>query len=346
MSAFTTVPEFETFLIRVKDDHGLAPGCGGAPQNARFIPRNFLNEERLDPTRIASYVATLPAPGPRDFAEWDEAHKRYLKRHVFPAPPATHDYRTVPRNNPNVCPETFRMPGARPAFQTTDFDTILVRLVAVEAIAELSRASEDRIFSLGEQVLGDPSPHNPARHELSGIFEDAAAESQHRPIFAAFYEDFLDELRDPANPDWPNRLRNRMGLYHISQFSPGGLPRHVFLFHYKVRDLPRHLGEADRRPIAIPVVIDHRLFEAFCPTPDELDWGHALNLEDGSDEEPVREVLHLFMPLQVDHLFRVGQVTTPVSDDLAAARRDHLLWLQLMSGRGNYALAADADLLR
>lgn len=346
MSAFTTAPEFETFLIKASDDHALVSGRSGAPQNARFIPRNFLNEERLDPSRIASYGAALPPKGPRDFYEWESAHNEYLKAHVFPAPPAVHDYRVVPRHNPSVCPETFRMPSTMPTFQETDFDSYLVRLVAVADIAELSREKAGKIFSLGEQVMANPHQDSPARQALSGIFEDAFVESQHRPVFAAFYEDFLEELRDPANRNWANRLRDRMGLYHISQLSPGGLPRPVFLFRYKVRDLPRHPREADRRPIAIPVVIDHRLFEAFCPAPRELDWGYTLNLEEAPDEEPVREVLHLFMPLQVEHLFRVGQVTAPAPEDLAAARRDHLLWLQLMSGRKDYALATDADLLK
>src|SRR3990172_3637572 len=106
MSAFgTMIPQFGAFLWRAKDDRALAPGRSGTPQNARFIPRNFLIEERLDPSRAASYAADLPAAGPVDFAEWNRAHNAYLKQRVFVTPPAAHDHRLVALDNPAVCPE-------------------------------------------------------------------------------------------------------------------------------------------------------------------------------------------------------------------------------------------------
>lgn len=345
MSVFeTTAPQFETFLKSVKDHPALALGRGGTAQNTRFIPRNFLLEEHLDPSRVASYATQLPPAGPRDFTEWDSAHKGYLLRHVFRAPPAVHDYRFVPRDNPAVCPETFRAPLVLVTLQRTDLDTAFIRLVSVADIAWFSREKEDRIFSLGEQAMADLREDNPARQELSRIFGEACSGCQHRPVFAAFYEDFLDELRDPANIAWPNQLRDRLGLYQINQWRQGGLPRRVFLFLYAAKDIPRHPGEADRRPIAIPVVIDQELFEAFCSAPRELAQGRLLNLEDNAVKEPAREVLHLFMPLQIEHIFRVGQVTTPVPEDLAVARRNHLLWLQLLAARSDYASDTDADL--
>lgn len=343
MSAFETMaPAFEAFLERAKTDRALAPGIGGVLHNTRFIADNFLIEERLDPSRVTSYANGLPTTGPSDFAKWNQVHNEYLKYHVFRRPPALHDYRVVARDNPVVCPETFRAPLALRTFQGTDLDTAFIRLVSVADLAWLAKESDDYIFSLGEQVMAEPRTDNPAREELSLVLENAftGPECQHRPVFAAFYEDFLEELRDPANTGWANRLRDRMGLYHINQWLPGGLPRRVFLFKYAVRNIPRHAGreEAERRPIAIPVVMDHRLFEAFCPAPRELERGCTLNLETDAREEPAREVLHLFMPLQVKHLFRVGQVTTPVPDDLASLREDHLIWLQLLANRDRYGI--------
>src|ERR1700741_5202510 len=108
MSAFSTAaPEFEKFLASVKADPALAPGSGGSPENTRFIPRNFLIEERLDPLRIATYAVELPLGGRGTFVEWITAHNGYLEKHVFLKPPALHDYHSVARNNPAVCPETF-----------------------------------------------------------------------------------------------------------------------------------------------------------------------------------------------------------------------------------------------
>lgn len=192
-----------------------------------------------------------------------------------------------------------------------------------------------------------PNPQSAASGDLAIILEEAflGPKCDHRPVFAAFYEDFLEALRDPADTTWPDHLRDRLGLYHLNQWS-SPFPRRVFLFRYAVREIPRRQGDADRRPIAVPAVLDHRLAEAFCPAPRELPQGQLVNLKANASEQPAREVLHLFMPLEPKHLFRIGTVTTPVPDYLDPARRDHLLWLRLLSGREDYATATDSDLFR
>jgi hypothetical protein len=343
MSAFSEImPSFEAFLMRAKEDLTLAPGRGGVPQNTCLIPQNFLIEERLERSRVESYAAIMSSTGPANFNEWETLHKDYLGEHVFcgDRPPA-HNYHFVERDNPIVCPETFRTSEALCAFQETDLHTELIRLVQVPDIsAILNLREEEDIFSLGEQVVADKRHDNPAWQKLSLIFREAQMLSDYRPVFAAFYEDFLDELRDQANTSWADQLRDRVGLYHINQDQIGGLPRRVFLFQYKVQELPHHTEAAarNRRPLAVPVVLDHRLSEAFCPAPRELDRGRVLNLKENAPEVPAREILHLFMPLQVEHLVRVGFVTTPVPDDLSKARRDHLLWLQLLAERKDYGI--------
>lgn len=209
----------------------------------------------------------------------------------------------------------------------------------------LSGYNEDKIFALGEQIVLDTARYTTATDDLAIILEEAflGPRCDHRPIFAAFYEDFLNELRDPADTNWPNKLRDRLGLYHINQWlSP--FPRRVFLFRYPVREIPRRQGGAADRPIALPTVLDHRFAEAFCPAPFELRQGQLVNLEANSKAQPAREVLHLFMPLEPKHLFHVGTVTSPVPDYLGPARHDHLIWLRLLCGREDYALSTDADL--
>lgn len=348
MPAFATVAlGFESFLATAKDAAALAPGRAGDPRNTRFIPRNFLIDERIDSARAAQYASALPPGGPALFDEWNAAHNAYVEGHIFVKPPGSHDYHAVATDDPGVCADTFRSPLALTAFQGTDLDTDFIRMVAVSDIASLSGHDEDRIFALGEQIVRDPVRHITATDDLAIILEEAflGPRCDHRPIFAAFYEDFLNELRDPADTNWPNKLRDRLGLYHINQWA-SPFPRRVFLFRYSVREIPRRQGDADRRPIALPAVLDHRLAEAFCPAPRELRQGQLVNLEANSKAEPAREVLHLFMPLEPKHLFRVGTVTSPVPDYLGPARRDHLIWLRLLSYRDDYAVATDADLFQ
>lgn len=350
MSAFSAIkPEFEAFLENAKNDAALAPGRAGDSRNTLFIPRNYLIDERIDAPRIRNYVAVFPAAGPASFAEWTVAHNQYLEQHVLAKPPAGHDYHAVATNDPAVCPETFRSRLALTPFQGTDLDTHFIRMIAVADLAWLSGRAEDEIFALGEQAVRDPSVTNLARAELELILEDAflGPKCDHRPVFAAFYEDFLDELRDPTSTAWANQLRDRLGLYHLNQWF-GPSPRRVFLFRYAVRDLPRRQGaaEADRRPIALPTVLDHRFAEAFCPSPKELNRGQLVNLQADPAKQPAREVLHLFMPLEPKHLFRVGTVTTPVPDYLGPARKEHIFWLRLLSDREDYAVATDNGLFQ
>lgn len=347
MSAFAhTAPDFEAFLDRIKNGPFSSGGSGGVLENIRFIPRNFLIEERIDASRVTTYCSMMPA-ALSDFSEWVAAHNLYLDRHVFVKPPATHDYRYVDQSDFDACPETFRVPLALTTFSGTDLDTALLRLVSVSDLAWQSRRNEKDIFTLGEKVLADSRTDTPEARELTWIFEEAFAgrDARHRPVFAAFYEDFINELAS-TTPEWANHLRDRLGLYHVSQLHPNGLPRRIFLFRYTVREIPRHSGTASTRPIALPGVIDHRLFEAFCPAPRELTRGRMVNLSNGTVDEPAREILHLSMPLQVKHLFRAGLVTTEVPQNLDLARRDHLLWLQLLSNRIDFAATSDSDLMR
>lgn len=346
MSAFSpAAPDFVSFLALAKDASSLNPHGAGNPRNLRFIPRNFLIDERLDPARIAQYASVFPAGEPASFEAWNNAHNVYLGQHVFKKPPPGHNVRVVATSDESACPNTFRCALSARAYEGTDLDTHFVRMIPVNDLAWLSGDNEDAIFRLGQQCLRDRGDTR-AAEALDLVLDEAftgGGKCDHRPVFAAFYEDFIDELSDPDDTTWPNRLRDRLGLYHLNQWSRP-FPRRVFLFRYSVRELPARQGEPERRPIALPTVLDHRLAEAFCPAPRELGLGQVVNLVENANTEPAREVLHLFMPLESKHLFRVGLVTAAVPDDLGPARRDHLFWLRMLSNRDDYASTTDADL--
>src|SRR5258707_4234460 len=96
----TASPLFESFVITAKDDSRLTLGGSGdpsngsdGPNNTRFVPRNFLLEERLDASRVDSYASSLPALALSDFPTWNTVHNTYLMKHVFLPSPALHDFR-------------------------------------------------------------------------------------------------------------------------------------------------------------------------------------------------------------------------------------------------------------
>lgn len=346
MSAFKPKsPEFHKFLTTAKDNLALVPMSEHGHQNTRFIARSFLNEERLDTSRVKNYAIHLNTLSDIDFNKWNGTHNNYLKEHVYISPSTLHDYRFVDKNQPKTYPETFRSPVNLQKFQDVDMDITFIRLVSIEKIASFSGYNAEDIFLLGEQFVNNTKQKNPAKDKLTEIFDlmDKNPHSKHRPVFAAFYEDFFDELNNSTNTEWPNQLRDKMGLYHIPTV---GTSCRIFLFLYKVREIPWFLTETFRRPIAVPVVFDQQLYSAFCPVPLELHTGLSMNIKETITEIPAREILHLYMPLKVEHLFRVGTVTTPSSEDLAPARRNHLKWIQKLSDRIFYASTTDADILQ
>lgn len=339
-----SIPHLALFLEDAKDRIDLVRGVADGSDNARFVVRNFLLDERLDDARLASYARFVEPSTPLDFEAWDSAHKRYLRNCVFVTPSADHDLRFATMDRPDICPETFRH-SASQEFQATDRQIHLLRLVRVEDIAYLADEEGGTVWLRVNEWLRDPNPTNPARAELARILDQAASspEADHRPVFATFYEDLLGDL---GEGDWPDLIRDRLGLHHINQWNPPGLPARVVLFRYPVQDIPRKRGETGKRPIAVPSVLDHRFSAAFCPAPRELDRGRVVNLRAGANLEPAREVLHFFMRYQPQHIFRAGEVTRRVPAGLTEIRRDHLIWLQLATDRNDYAAHTDGDILK
>ena len=245
-----------------------------------------------------------------------------------------------------------RTPSVHPlqkarAFEDADLDTHLVRMVAVTDLAWLSGRTPGDIAAHGRRCVGDPNGGSGARGELDAVLEEAflGPRCDHRPVFAAFYEDLMEELADRAGATWANQVRDRLGLYHLNSWG-GTFPIPVFLFRYPLRDVPREKGVtgASRRPLVVPTVLDHRFSEAFCPSPQVMVACQLVDIGPVPAKQPAREVLHPFMPMKAQHLYRVGEVNRPVPSDLGPARREHLEWLRLLSGDATHATGTDGDL--
>ena len=187
---------FGTFLDQSKNLDDLDPRGDGDARNTKFVPRNFLIEERIDSERAANYSAVIPSSGTISFSEWNRSHNRYLEERVFLKPPAGYDHRSVFTDDATVCPDTFRGQLGINAFAGADLDLDLIRMIDIADVAWLSDGNEDDIYALGEQVVGAKSGRTQAWDELDLVLEESflGPKCDHRPMFAAFYEDFLDEF--------------------------------------------------------------------------------------------------------------------------------------------------------
>lgn len=240
-----------------------------------------------------------------------------------------------------VAPETFRSFAHEP-LQGDDLNTELIHIIDVRTLAAMSNTPHGKIISCGE-ALTRSKADSKARAYLAQILEATFDRCDYRPIFAGFYDDFREDMK---TPDWPNRLRDRLGLSKID----GVLNQHIFLFKYKALLLPDHPDQPESRPIAVPSVLDFRFSSAFCPAPIGFEPGRTVNLSGGGPPvTPARELLHKFMKMRVEYLEAFGKVTTLLPDDLAQARRSHLNWLRNqpppLPACTTYADSTDSDMI-
>jgi hypothetical protein len=109
-----------------------------------------------------------------------------------------------------------------------------------------------------------------------------------RPAFAAFRAEVLDDL---AEPDWANRLRDRLGLAQYD-CSDGSVP--VALMEYTVGEAAAAAQAAGSACFATaPTVVDSKPWPYFFPAPAGLTCGRAMALfEVENGEGLLAELLH------------------------------------------------------
>jgi hypothetical protein len=149
-----------------------------------------------------------------------------------------------------------------------------------------------------------------------------------RPCFAAFKDEVLDDLREA---DWPDRLRNRLGLAHYDGVA-GPVP--VALMEYSVGEvIAAATGFGSSCALTAPTVLDTKPWPHFFPAPTKLCCGRAMPLfEVRDDSEMLAELLHFRLSYRWHHIAHLGEITTsPAGYDLKSLRNHHLAALQMAS---------------
>jgi len=154
-----------------------------------------------------------------------------------------------------------------------------------------------------------------------------------RPAFAAWKDQLLAEL---TQPDWPDLLRDRLGLAHYD-CRDGPMP--VALMEYFVKDVT---AEATIHGLShhftAPTVLDSRPWPYFFPAPRELPYGRAMPLNPVDDEgQLLAEMLHVRLDYRREHIVRLGEIRRPPGPpDIKELRNRHLFALQVAAGRDDF----------
>lgn len=192
-------------------------------------------------------------------------------------------------------------------------------------------------FTALGQALGR---HDRGSHTLVDDFLEqwnTRPDIRRNPVsFAAFQEECLDEL---AAPDWPDRLRDRLGLPH---YNPTPAPIPVALMLYEAGEITNQVARdaVAAQTFCAPTALDGSPYTQFMPTPYELNFGCPMGLDPIiSDENLIAEVVHPRLRYQRRHLVRVGYVNTLIPPvNLINLRNAHIMALRLASGRYDFGM--------
>ena len=338
---------FDGFLKSLSND----PSQG----NLRFVARNFLLDEGVSSIRRDSYSGGVSdSPKISCVNEWKAFHNSYLHEKVF-----TRRLKAIPaqinRADEQHYPETFRHPDAYTTFGSAHEELYLLR---VENAADLSKRIGfmplSTLLDLARRVEAQNSLHgkrartatNDEERQFKSVLETWGCSLDSRPIWAGFWQNLADIA--PADPtqaplNWADEMRDRLGLYHLN---PPDLMRDeipVFVFRYAVKELPYLTGkERGLRPVGVPTVLDGAFSVAFCPVPKGQTYGFSVYFGEQSYQARP-EIVHPAIQFEPKHLFRVGTIKRQVPPDLLNARKTHLTWLRLETGRYDYSVATDGD---
>ena len=138
----------------------------------------------------------------------------------------------------------------------------LVRLELLDWPLKLWGGSFDALLKAHSAGSG------PEKALVERFFDSWNGERDNRPCFAAFKDQLLPDLGDP---DWANRLRDRLGLTYES--------KPVALMEYDTLDV---IAQSKGMPGAayrfcIPSALDQRPSAQFFPTPQECGFGSPMS---------------------------------------------------------------------
>lgn len=210
-------------------------------------------------------------------------------------------------------------------------------LVRVEQLGRLldigvKRTAAEFLSLVEKWKAGDSS----SAAAIDRVFSGWNLKRDHRPAFAAFYDDVKD-LADAD--DWAEELRAQLGLGHLD--TEDG-PVLVGQMRYAVSEVLNEPG-AYSANFAAPTILDSGPSAYFFPSPSpppgqSPTYGRTVHLAD--QDRMVSEILHRRITYQPRHLHKVFLLTKrmpePALDRLKSLRENHLRRLRKKLSRPTF----------
>jgi len=282
----------------------------------RCIAENFILEERLPELREDSYEGFIKDPASEH--HWFDGHRNYIEENIY--------IEGSDNPGPESFPETFAAINSA-NFLDLQQEQQVIRLENGSALARFLGLTENHIMdNLSDYLKDRTDRHN--QYIINQLFSTWNRKRDSRPIFAGFWGEvkdlFIDGEGNELNENnWPNRLRDRLGMGHIDPVN--GAPVPVLLFRYRLNEVPA-LESAFRKNAAVPTILDGAVTPYFCPTPANSDYqGQTLDLTPGEMKNVMNcEILHPYIEYRPEHLYRIGWISDRPGKSLEAARALHI----------------------
>lgn len=276
-------------------------------EDEHVVAWNLHHDEQIEPGRQATYETCVAGAGA--FVDWNAGHSSYVKEQV-----------NVDRNG---------------IARTFDSDNKLAQFGSLEENQWLLRVERlNRAFASASQLTGFDALERAVSHSQAGDPTAQAAldrfmvewnqQRDGRPQFASFKGEVVDEF---DSVDWPNKLRDRLGLGHFNPAASGAIEVAVMVYPAScVTRQQRRLGSACTAGFSRPTVVDSDLNLFFYPIPLGANYGAALHLAEGCAGVLTQEVLHLSFDYSREHIKKIGRISSPcqIGMSLSAARNHHL----------------------
>ena len=280
---------------------------------------NYILDERVPDARENDFLALNGfASATHDKDSWYKQHVNYTKERVA-LPAVSETFSAINRMNwrPEITP-----------------DSDVIRVETLYGLAGRARGRGSDVEEAEASILINELLRARDTGSAFDSFKEARLEkwlrhvnsgSDRRPAFVAPFAEVEDILNQP---DWPNRLRDALGLGHIKPWA--GNPMMVVLMQYNlIRVHNAHLGKPAWA--ASPTVLDDVPGQmpnpCFFPAPMAAStdgYGYTVDLATAGATYR-KEFLHGHIAYALADIRRIGEVSSDVSHArIVDARKQHL----------------------
>ncbi|MEV0660629.1 hypothetical protein ACIBI3_12325 [Actinomadura luteofluorescens] len=292
--------------------------------SGRFIPRNFLLEERPPDFRTERYVEGASEhingiASAEMMAQLTAYHNGYVRDFLQQG---TRTDRFSQEDD--ECPETFRGHALHPGSGLSDQNLELGTLEIVHRIARDSAEPREEVLSLLSRIAGERRAgliDKGSEKDLDHLLQSWQQTAHNGPMRAFFWED-LESVLTSLDSGWPDKVRDRLGLIHLDPtMTHPGAGIDVCVFRYSIKRVPKELS--GNRLAVRPTVFDDFLGENFCTSQPDGGFGYSVDLTES--DELVREVVHPAIKLRANEVWATGSIRARPASDPMTARTYHLL---------------------